>query len=72
MSRTDRQTTRDPRRRWPTTATALARDAWVFFTLLILLVTVFIFLWPLQLIDRVARTRLVARLIDVIERVGDI
>ncbi|MBI3070949.1 MAG: hypothetical protein HYY84_02365 [Deltaproteobacteria bacterium] len=72
MTATNQHVTRDPRRRWPTRATALLRDAWVFFTLLVLLVTVFVFLWPLQIIDRVTGTRMVARLIGVIERVGDI
>jgi hypothetical protein len=66
------QATRNPRRRWPPCAVALLHDAWVFLTLLVLLVAVFLFLWPLQIVDRILRTHIVAHLINVIERAGDL
>lgn len=67
-----RDARRNSKRRWPTTAGRLFFDAWVFFTLLLLIVVAFALLWPLQGVDRVFGTRIVERFIAVIERVGDL
>jgi hypothetical protein len=50
----------------------LLRDAWLFFMLLLLLAVVVFVLKPARILDRLAGTRLIDRLVSVIEMVAEL
>lgn len=53
-------------------ARGVLRDAWLFFMLLLLLAVVVLVLKPARLLDRLAGTRLIDRLVSLIERVAEL
>jgi uncharacterized membrane protein len=50
----------------------LLRDAWLFFALLLLLVVIVCILKPVRIFDRLAGTRMVDRLVSIIELIGEL
>ncbi len=48
------------------------RDAWLFFMLLLLLAVVVLVLKPARILDRLAGTRLIERLVSIIEMVAEL
>jgi hypothetical protein len=48
------------------------RDAWLFFMLLLLLALVVVVLKPARILDRWAGTRLIERLVSIIEAVAEL
>jgi hypothetical protein len=59
-------------RRGVRVALGFAYDAWVFFTLLLLLAGVVSILWPVRRLDRWLGTRLTGPLVDLVEAIGDL
>jgi len=53
-------------------AMGLLRDAWFAFMLLLLLVVVVFVLKPARILDRLAGTRLIERLVSIIEMVAEL
>jgi len=53
-------------------AMGVLRDAWLFFMLLVLLAVVVFVLKPARLLDRFWGTRLIERLVSLIERVAEL
>lgn len=48
------------------------RDAWLFFMLVLLLAFVVLVLKPVRILDRLAGTRLIDRLVSFIEMVAEL